>query len=106
MQPAHRHLMRQVLKPLLGSAIGCAKLTSMYQLEAIECVKLTAICWAKFSAVSHRMRQVHRIVCANFSTIGAQQSDAQLRRVQFTPSLSDVSISRSDCMFTTLHWVE
>jgi hypothetical protein len=63
--PSSSHRMRQVPNHL-GAAIRCAKLTSMYQPAAIECVTLTAICWGKFSAVSHRMRQVHRIGCAKF----------------------------------------
>ena len=45
---AYRHRVRQVHRRLLSSAIGCAKPTSVYELTAIECVKLTAICWANF----------------------------------------------------------
>ena len=60
------HRMRQAQIHALGSEIGCAKLISMYQLTAIKCVKLTAICWAKSLSCqpsdalssSHRMRHV------------------------------------------------
>jgi hypothetical protein len=64
------HRMRQAHIHLLCSAIGCAKPTSMYQLTAIECVKLTVttICWANFLSSqpsdalssSHRMRQISK----------------------------------------------